>query len=100
MACAGAGAAVPPVIPARPRAAAPSLSLGTSIVEPMTTLEAGESPFAAASVRVVRLLAAAIDHSVSPGSTVCGTEASAQAAEASSRVVAASAARRTVDRPI
>src|SRR5690242_3065117 len=37
-------------------------------------------PLNAATVRVVRLLAAAIDHSVSPGCTTCGTAAPAGAA--------------------
>ena len=70
-----AGAAVGPAGPARRRAAAPSLSLGTRIVDPSFTAASGGSPFAAARVRVVRLLAAAMDHSVSPASTVCGTDA-------------------------
>src|SRR3954452_8065128 len=49
-------------------------------VEPSTTWEFSDNPLNAATVRVVRLLAAAIDHSVSPGCTVCGTAAPAGAA--------------------
>src|SRR3954452_8133321 len=44
-------------------------------VEPRTTCEFSDNPLYAATVRVVRLLAAAIDHSVSPGCTTCGTAA-------------------------
>ena len=47
---------------------------------PSTTCEFSDSPLNAATVRVVRLLAAAIDHSVSPGCTTCGTAAPAGAA--------------------
>src|SRR3954454_7005381 len=50
------------------------------IVEPSTTWLFSDSPLYAATVRVVRLLAAAIDHRVSPGRTVCGTAAWAGAA--------------------
>ena len=56
-----AGAAAPP------SAAAPSLTVGTWMVEPITTCASGEIPFTAATVRVVRLFAAAMDHRVSPG---------------------------------
>src|SRR3954452_15666515 len=49
-------------------------------VEPSTTCEFSDSPLNAATVRVVRLLAAAIDQSVSPGCTVRGTAALAGAA--------------------
>src|SRR6185436_11239084 len=45
------------------------------MVLPRTTCELSDRPLYAATVRVVRLLAAAIDHSVSPGCTVCGTAA-------------------------
>src|SRR4051794_6294307 len=45
------------------------------MVLPSTTCEVSERPLNAATVRVVRLLAAAIDHSVSPDCTVCGTAA-------------------------
>ena len=50
------------------------------IVEPSTTCAFSDRPLKAATVRVVRLFAAAIDHSVSPGCTVCGTAADAGAA--------------------
>src|SRR5919205_3844977 len=50
------------------------------IVEPSTTLEFSDRPLNAATVRVVRLFAAAIDHSVSPGCTTCGAAADAVAA--------------------
>ena len=56
-----AGAAAPP------SAAAPSLTVGTWMVEPITTCASDEIPLTAATVRVVRLLAAAMDHRVSPG---------------------------------
>src|SRR4051812_31243302 len=47
------------------------------IVRPSTTCELSDRPLKAATVRVVRLFAAAIDHSVSPGWTTCGTAADA-----------------------
>src|SRR4051795_12965786 len=50
------------------------------IVRPSTTWEFSDRPLKAATVLVVRLFAAAIDHSVSPGCTVCGTAADAGAA--------------------
>src|SRR6478672_5184678 len=50
------------------------------IVEPSTTCEFSDRPLKAATVRVVRLFAAAIVHSVSPGCTVWGTAAAAGAA--------------------
>ena len=50
------------------------------IVEPSTTWGSSDRPLKAATVRVVRLFAAAIDHSVSPGCTTCGTAADAGAA--------------------
>src|SRR5919199_3650846 len=50
------------------------------IVLPSTTCELSDRPLNAATVRVVRLFAAAIDHSVSPGCTVCGAAADAGAA--------------------
>ena len=37
------------------------------MVEPITTCASGEIPFTAATVRVVRLFAAAMDQRVSPG---------------------------------
>src|SRR3954447_8406872 len=46
-------------------------------VLPSTTCELSERPLKAATVRVVRLFAAAIDHSVSPGLTTWGTAAPA-----------------------
>src|SRR3954447_2340856 len=46
-------------------------------VRPSTTCEFSDRPLNAATVRVVRLFAAAIDHSVSPGWTTCGTAAEA-----------------------
>src|SRR4051794_8732297 len=64
------------------------------IVEPSTTCEFSESPLKAATVRVVRLLAAAIDHSVSPGCTVCGTEALAGTAAKRAKMTANSGVRR------
>ena len=51
------------------------------IVLPSTTCEFSDRPLKAATVRVVRLFAAAIDHSVSPGCTTCGTAALAGAAK-------------------
>ena len=72
-------AAVPVVAPCcSVRAASPSAGIIT--VEPSTTFASGESPLNAASERVVKLLAAAIVHRVSPGPTVCGTAAGAEAA--------------------
>src|SRR3954467_2290290 len=64
------------------------------IVEPSTTCELSESPLKAATVRVVRLLAAAIDHSVSPGCTVCGTAALAGTAAKRAKTTANSGIRR------
>src|SRR5437773_10587185 len=54
--------------------------VGTRIVEPSTTLAVSGSPLKAATVRVVRLLRAAIDQRVSPGWTVTETAAPAGAA--------------------
>ena len=65
--------------------------LGTRIVAPSTTCELSDRPLYAATVRVVRLLAAAIDQSVSPGCTVCATSAAAGAASASAAMGVASA---------
>src|SRR5436305_12281816 len=59
------------------RAAAPSVTLGISIVWPATTCASTGKPLNAATVRVVRLLAAEIDQRVSPALTVCGTAAPA-----------------------
>src|SRR3954451_2349436 len=64
------------------------------IVEPSTTCELSERPLKAATVRVVRLLAAAIDHSVSPGCTTCGTAALAGAARTRANTTANSGVRR------
>jgi hypothetical protein len=55
------------VAPAAARAAAPSETVGTLIVAPTTTFASSESPLNTATVLVVRLLDAAIDHRVSPG---------------------------------
>ena len=52
------------------RAAAASGSEGTWIVVPITTCASSERPLDAASACVVKLFAAAIDHSVSPAWTV------------------------------
>ena len=49
---------------------------------PITTFAVSDRPFEAASARVVRLLAAAIDQRVSPDSTVWGTAAPAGAESA------------------
>ena len=46
---------------------------GILMLVPATTCASSERPFAAASARVVKLLAAAIDQRVSPGSTVWTT---------------------------
>src|SRR5256885_1704980 len=73
-------APLPGTMPARWSAAEPSATDGIWIVPPRTTLASGESPLAAARVRVVRLLAAAIDQSVSPGPTVWATLAVAAGA--------------------
>src|SRR3954454_15819608 len=64
------------------------------IVEPSTSCELSESPLKAATVRVVRLLAAAIDQSVSPGCTTCGTAALAGAARRRANSTANSGVRR------
>src|SRR3954469_18108927 len=61
------------VMPALWRAVEASEMLGTWIVLPSTTFEFSDRPFAAASARVEKLLAAAIDQSDSPGCTTCGT---------------------------
>src|SRR4051794_19268870 len=58
------------------------------MVLPSTTCEVSERPLNAATVRVVRLLAAAIVHSVSPGCTVCATAALAGAAAAAANTAA------------
>ena len=55
------------------------------IVLPSTTFEFSDRPFAAASARVVKLLAEAIDQSDSPGWTTCGIPAAA--GEAATRPV-------------
>src|SRR5690349_5864862 len=71
-------------MPAFCSAAAPSAIEGIWIVEPRTTGEFSLSPLAAATERVVKLLAAAIDHSVSPGWTTCGMLALAEAGKIAS----------------
>src|SRR5437764_14086351 len=58
-------------------AAEASATVGIFSVVPATTAESSVSPLAAASARVVKLLAAAIPHSVSPDWTTCGTEPAA-----------------------
>src|SRR4051794_40923402 len=65
------------------------------IVEPSTTCELSESPLKAATVRVVRLLAAAIDQSVSPGCTTCGTAALEGAAKRRANTTANIGVKRT-----
>ena len=65
----GGGSRAPRLPPARPPP--PARRGPGSCCRAPPARHAG-SPLAAASVRVVRLLAAAIDHRVSPGSTVCG----------------------------
>src|SRR4051794_32699275 len=71
---AGAGAGV---MPALCSAAVPSAIEGIWIVPPSTTFDVSLRPLAAASERVVKLFAAAIDHKVSPGWTTWGTFAEA-----------------------
>src|SRR5215204_373918 len=74
------GAGEPLAVGALPwSAAAAWYSLGICTVCPATTCAVSGTPFAAASDRVVKLLAAAIDQSVSPGWTVWATDASAAA---------------------
>src|SRR3954471_13319151 len=68
--------------------------VGTITVEPSTTCEFSDRPLKAATVRVVRLLAAAIDHSVSPDCTTCGTAALAGAAMRRAKSTANSGVRR------
>src|SRR3954466_2502241 len=65
----------PPAAGAPPSADAASATLGTFSVVPAITAESSERPLAAAKARVVKLLAAAIDHRVSPGWTTWGTAA-------------------------
>src|SRR4051794_17778157 len=60
-----------------PRAADASATLGTFSVVPAITAESSDRPLAAAKARVVKLLAAANDHRVSPGWTTWGTDAAA-----------------------
>src|SRR4051794_35121657 len=95
----GAGAAPPP----EAGAGAPPCSadaawgtLGIWIVCPATTSAVAGRPFAAASDRVVKLLAAAIDQRVSPGWTVCATYAPAEAG--ASRATSAAMAAPSVER--
>src|SRR3954452_21704146 len=63
------------------------------MVRPSTTWLSSERPLYAATVRVVRLLAAAIVHSVSPGCTTCATSADAVAGAAQARAMAMDAER-------
>src|SRR4051794_23852527 len=79
---AGAGAGT---MPAFCSAAAPSETEGIWIVAPRTTGEVSLRPLAAATDRVVKLFAAAIDHSVSPGWTTWGTLALAAGGKIASR---------------
>src|SRR3954451_21684954 len=72
-------------MPAALSAEAASVTLGMLIVVPSTTFEFSDSPFAAARARVVKLFAAAIDQSDSPGWTTCGT--AAVAGETATRAV-------------
>jgi hypothetical protein len=58
------------VMPAAAIAAAASSGEGTMTVEPRTATPSSGRPLKAASARVVRLLAAAMLHSVSPATTV------------------------------
>src|SRR5947209_3254646 len=60
-----------------PSAAAASDTVGTRMTLPTRSWAYGERPLAAAKDRVVNPLAAAIDQSVSPGSTVWPTLANA-----------------------
>src|SRR3954452_19858452 len=60
-----------------PSAADAWVTLGTLNVVPAITAEASDRPLAAAKARVVKLLAAAIDHRVSPGWTTWGADAAA-----------------------
>jgi hypothetical protein len=75
--------------PCAARAAFASATVGTLIVCPKTTCASGDRPLAAASARVVRLLAYAIVHSVSPGRTTCGMTAGDAAGIARTAAVAA-----------
>src|SRR3954453_3051730 len=59
------------------------------MVDPSAACASGEMPLNAASAGVYRLLAAAIDHSVSPGCTVCGTAAPAELAAMAGTATAA-----------
>src|SRR3954447_1409816 len=68
---------------------AASETLGIVTVLPRTTCESSDKPFAAASERVVKLFAAAIDHRLSPGWTTWGTPAEAGAAAPSATTRAA-----------
>src|SRR5215211_2281519 len=90
----GSDAAEPPCAAPPDRADAASPSLGIQIVCPRTTLAVSGRPLAAASERVVKLFAAAIDQSVSPGPTVCATRAQAGAASISVSVAARAAIRK------
>src|SRR5437763_16023107 len=92
---AGAPAATP-AAGAAPSAADASATLGIFSVVPATTGEVSDRPLAAANERVVKLLAAAIDHRVSPGWTTCGTAAAAGGAAAAAD---GSEARRNRSRP-
>ena len=74
-----AGSAPDPSSGRRESALAASGTEGIWRVLPSTTWASGDTPFAAASARVVKPFAAAIDHSVSPGMTVCGMLAAADA---------------------
>src|SRR5688500_8701873 len=86
-AVAGAGAAGVPVA----CAAAPSSTVGTWIVVPSITVASSAGPLYMATVGVVRLFAAEIDHSVSPGATTWGADATALEHASSMRTIAATA---------
>src|SRR4051794_1098690 len=73
----GAGAPLAAAAGAVPSAAAASPTVGTFSVVPAMTAASSDRPLDAANGRVVRLLAEAIVHRVSPGWTTWGTDADA-----------------------
>ena len=77
------------MMPAFVSATAPSSTVGTWIVCPSTTCASSESPLKTATVRVVRLFAAEIDQSVSPGATTWGALAFALVEECASPATSA-----------
>src|SRR3954452_14689696 len=80
------------------RAAEASDTDGTVIVLPSTTFESSERPFATAKACVVKLFAAAIDQSDSPGWTTCDTPAAA--GEAATRPVVNASTRARAEIPM